>query len=437
MKSNNRRSQLLITTLALCVGLGMLFGGHKIEWVKLFDVAIVRGVDITPNTLHEYDPATQNISAQSLVTNYESAKIFQKVIINDDSERIFENNPPSALDYAVLLESLHNRGYRHANITTRLHWDDNPELLAEGLKLRLALFNSVVIPLAVTRGPNTSALPPMLMRTIIPISQIRGDTRYVPLVNRLAIANHIIGDAENVLAGFYKIESNPPSKGQTAMLARWNDKGIIPSYELLTIMQAHSVLPSQVTIHCGKNIRLGKNGPVIEIDRYGQTTTTNPSKKSIPLPPLQADKVITQQKSSTTDDSIALIHAKGERTEPTNIINLERLNDTLSMTYAHPMLDEGITHQLLPRWAKLVILFDLAIIVYGLSSLSQRYRHLGFALTAAITLPLLYALMNLTQHWIALSSPLAMLLTGWLMTFTNNYKTPVIPEQTIAANPVD
>ncbi|HCI91613.1 MAG TPA: hypothetical protein DHV60_03550, partial [Verrucomicrobiales bacterium] len=180
MKSNNQRSQLFITTLALCVGLGMLLGGQKIEWVKLFDIAIVRGVDVTPNTLHEYDPATQNISTQSLVTNYESSKTFQKVIINNDPERIFENNPPSALDYAVLLESLYNRGYRHANITTRLHWDDNPELLAEGLKLRLALFNSVVIPLAVTRGPNTSALPPMLMRTIIPISQIRGDTRYVP-----------------------------------------------------------------------------------------------------------------------------------------------------------------------------------------------------------------------------------------------------------------
>jgi CHASE2 domain-containing sensor protein len=107
------------------------------------------------------------------------------------------------------------------------------------------------------------------------------------------------------------------------------------------------------------------------------------------------------------------------------------------MTYAHPMLDEGITHQLLPRWAKLIILFDLAIIVFGLTSLSQRYRHLGFALTAAITLPLLYALMNLTQHWMALSSPLAIVLTGWLMTFTKNYKTPTIPEQTINAHSGD
>ncbi len=429
MKLNSRSSRLLIATLALGVGVAVLFWGHKLEWVRQFDLAAVRSAEDAPGKqLHEYDPATGKISIRPLVATTEAGKTFQRVIVTDDPEKIFESSPPSALDYAVLLESLHNHGYRHVTVTTRLNWNDDPGLLADGLDLRLALFDSAVIPLAVTRGPSTGSLPKMLERTIIPDTQIHGDARLVPLVNRLTLPSHMTGDAAHVFAGFHHIESNPPAAGRIAMLARWDDKGMIPSLELLMIMQAHAVLPSQVTIHCGKYIRLGKNGPIIAIDSYGQTTTPGLTENNTPSPPLQADKLITQKKSKTALKPIAIIHAQGERTGPTNAFDANRLNQAIALTRAYPVPGDGSSHQRLPLWGKLVILFDVAVIVFLLRTMTRGNQHLGFALTAALTLPMLYAMMSLTQHWMAISAPLAALLIGWIIPFSNRRSTSVMPE---------
>lgn len=414
MKSSKRSHRTAVATLALGVGAGVLFYGHRQARVERFDLAAVATASHAANTIHEHDRTTGNITAATLVPDTGGGAAFQPVVVTDDPERIFESTPPSALDYAVLLESLHNLGYRNVNITTRLNWENEPGLLAQGLDLRLGMFDSAVIPLAVTRSPAQGAMPEMLERTLVKPRHILGDASLVPLVNRISLTPQFTGKAKGVLAGFHSIESSPPTPGRTAMLARWGDAGMIPSYELLTIMQAHAIPPAQVRIHCGSHIRLGKTGPVIAIDAYGQASAKNPTSNNQMLTPLRADHIITREKSATTLPHIATVFADGKLVAPTNAIAAGRLDAAMAMAHAFPVPGDSVLYRRLPLWAEVIVLLDLCVVIFWLRGMTRGDQHLGFALAAAFVPVLLYALMGTTQHWMAVSAPFATVLTGWL-----------------------
>lgn len=428
MKSNNGITRVLIAALAMGGGLGVLFFGHQLQWIRQFDVACVAAANTSQNIFHEYDHDTQALTSRPLVNAPERGRSFQHITITNDPERIFETRPPSALDYAVILESLHNRGYQHIILTTRLSWENDPGLSSEGLDSRLSLFDSAIVSLAVTRGPKEGSMPSMLKHALILRSQVHGNDHLVPLVNRIALPPHVDGKGKNVLAGFHRIESNPPAPNHIAMLARWEDKGMIPSIELLMIMQAHNISPKELVIHCGKHIRLGKNGPVIPIDAYGQTPTPKLTQTIESPTPIHADTLITQKKSDSLQPTIALIHASGNAVNPTNTLQADRLPQTLSLTRTFAFPGNGVTYHQLPLWAKLVILLDAAAIVFWLKGTTRINQHLGFALAVTLTFPLLLALMSINQHWIALSAPLATFLIGWLIPHSNRRATTEMPE---------
>ncbi|MFK7911625.1 MAG: hypothetical protein AB8F34_13640 [Akkermansiaceae bacterium] len=423
MKSNKRNHRITVAILALGVGAGVLFFGHHLPWVQGLDHAAVKSAEDSINVIHEYDQESDRITISTLIENPKDDISHQLIAITDDSERIFETIPPSALDYAVILESLHNRGYRHVNITTRLNWENDPGLLAAGLDLRLALFDSAVVPLAVTRGPKEGVMPKMLEKSLISFAKTHGDSKLIPVVNRTVLTPQITGSARGTLAGFYSIESNPPAEGRIAMIARWENRGMIPSYELLTIMQTHGIKPDQIVIHCGEHIRLGKNGPVIPIDSYGQTTRTAAIDLENRTTLTQADTIITRKKSEVTNPYIATIHATGKHTIPTNAIQRDELNMIIAMTNSYLIASQKIKLQRLPRWADFVILFDLTFIVFFLRGTSRSNQHLGFALTAVLFFPLLYSLISISDHWMVVSAPLAMVFTGWLVPFSSRRST--------------
>ena len=415
MKSTKRTRRLIIAALAMSVGIGVLFGGHYLEWIQRFDLAAVGSANKSNKILHEYDQKTGKIISHTITTKPTEGTQFQYVIITDDPKRVFENSPPSALDYAVILESLHNRGYQHVNITTRLNWQEEPGLLAAGLDLKLALFKSAVVPIAVTRGPQESTMPPMLQNSLIPLSQVHGNNKLIPQVNRTALNAQIQGNSKSVFAGFYKIENNPPTDGHIPLLAQWGDKGIIPSYELLTMMQAHHITPDQVVVQCGRFIRLGDTGPVIPIDAYGQTPSPTTSKNSSLPKQLHADTIITTEKTATSQPYIATIHADGKRTNSTNVIRPERIATTLTLMHAYPALKSSTSRKRLPLLAEILIVLDAAIIVFWLKTASRSDQHLGFALTTALILVTLYAIMAIINRWTLISAPMATLLIGWLI----------------------
>ena len=110
------------------------------------------------------------------INRRDKRKRVQSIQITDDPDRSLKHSPPSALDYAVILDSLHNRGYKEVILTTRMTWDQHPGLETQGLSSRLALFARSAIPLPVTRAATAQALPTPCSAPSFPCRAYRGTT---------------------------------------------------------------------------------------------------------------------------------------------------------------------------------------------------------------------------------------------------------------------
>ncbi|MCP5537785.1 MAG: hypothetical protein H7A51_16315 [Akkermansiaceae bacterium] len=414
MNKSQLKSSLLTATVATGAGVAVLLFGKWIPWIAPFDSACIQSSADTENQIYDTDPGSNTILVRTLLPQPDKGRDIQIIQVTDDPGQIFEQCPPSPLDYAIILESLKNRGYRHVVLATRMTWDQEPGLEAEGLGSRLARFDRSVIAIPVTRGATAQPIPAALQRALIRDDQVHGSHQLIPIVNQVALPAHTDGGV-NTLAGFQRIESAPAPAGNTPLLAYWEGEGLIPSLDLLTVMAAHDTRPADLVIHCGQSIRLGKNGPVIPLDDYGQTRTpTTPVTTS--LPPLKIDDLITQQPSTpmSSQSQLCVIHAVGEKTSTTNVLPDDRLTSLLALSKNSLVPGNATRLHRLPLAASIVILVDIALLACWFAGFSRWSRHLAFALTASFLFPLLLALIDLTQHWFGLSAPLATLIVAWL-----------------------
>jgi hypothetical protein len=426
LKFTHLKSRLLVPTLALGVGLAVLFLGQLTPWISAFDTACARAGSSSDKLIYDSDTTSGIISAHTLAIQPEKSRGFQLVTVTDDPDHIFEHNPPSPLDYAVILQSLHNRGYNSVILTTRMTWDEQPGLEAKGLSSRLALFKKAVIALPVTRGATAQPLPAPLQHALIPLSRIKGNHQLIPTVNQVTLPTHADGAAQT-LAGFHQIESAPSSPDHIPMLAHWQGQGLIPSIELLAIMSAHDVIPADLMIHCGKHIRLGKHGPIIPLDVYGQTRLP----KSVThthneLTPLIAEQVISQQTTApaTQPNQVALIHATGEKTSATNTLTPTRLSNLLTLSQTFLIPEKTTHHHRLPLWSEITLLLAITLAACWFKGFPPSNRHFALAITASLLFPLLLALMDITHHWFAISAPLAALISAALIPLPPQRHTP-------------
>lgn len=418
MTVKDLKPRLLIAALAAGAGLAVALSGNKIGWIRQLDAAFVMlasSYQAGEQLVSDNSREPNIVTVRTLSSKPGKARLFQNIHITDDPDRIFEHSPPSALDYAVILESLRNRGYDDVILTTRMTWDKHPGLEAEGLGSRLALFARSAIPLPVTRAATDQTPPAPLQRALIPLSQVSGNHLLIPMVNQVPLPTHTDG-GPHTLAGFSLIESAPASKGNIPLLAHWKGHGLIPSIDLLAVMTAHKVSPGELGIDCGKHIRLGAHGPVIPIDDYGQTPAPQAAAAgALELPPpLAADELITADAGHGSQEHIALIHATGKKTMATNTLPAGRLQGLLALAQSYPVPEKLVHIRRLPIWASIILIVDIALLSCWLGDLSRKDRHLAYLLTAVLLLPLLLVLLQLTQHWLGLCAPLATLITAWI-----------------------
>lgn len=415
------KPRLKIAALAAGVGLAVVLLGNKASWIRHLDATFVMAAtsyQAGEQLVAETDAHSNVITMMTLASKPGKGRLCQSIQITDDPDRIFEHSPPSALDYAVILESLHKRGYDDVVLTTRMTWDEQPGLEAAGLSSRLALFERSAIPLPVTRAATAQSPPAPLQRALIPFSGVSGNHLLIPIVNQVPLPTHTEGGA-HTLAGFSRIESAPPSENDIPLLAHWQDHGLIPSIDLLAVMTAHKVSPAQLIIDCGKHIRLGEDGPIIPIDDYGQTPAPRAAsieRGALP-PPIDAEKLISPEGKDAPKSRahIALIHAVGEKTSATNTLPADRLQSLLALLQSYPVPENLIHIHRLPIWATIILIIDIALLSCWLGDLARVERHLSYFLTAALLLPLLFVLLQLTGHWLGLSALFATLITAWII----------------------
>jgi hypothetical protein len=206
------------------------------------------------------------------------------VSLGDDIEGFFQSKPPSPIDLAVVLSNFQRLGARKAATATVLAWDAPDPIGLIALDKAISRFDSLVMAAPLTRGAVPEPMPPAFRNASVAIDTVRGDPSSFPVVNRIPITGVIFGD-ENTLAGFQSLESEKPARF-APLLARWEDR-VVFAFPLLTVLQRLDLTVDGIEIHPGEYLKLGPDGPIVPIDRYGRL--------AIPLKPVSPYAVVSAE----------------------------------------------------------------------------------------------------------------------------------------------
>jgi hypothetical protein len=184
--------------------------------------------------------------------------------IDDDPEGYFSASPLAPVDHAVIFSSLHEAGHRVIGVSHLMAWEDSEPLAMDALRKQLDRFDAAVLALPLARGAVPEPVAAPFLRWSILESDALGNVSALPQVNRIAVPNAEQGGSKSV-AGFSLLENeSDPGDAVQPLLARWGDR-IVFSFPLA----AEGLTPADVIVHVGKEIRIGKAGPVIPIDGFG------------------------------------------------------------------------------------------------------------------------------------------------------------------------
>lgn len=193
--------------------------------------------------------------------------------VGDDPHQIFDQNPPSASDNAVLLASLHELGVQQLSLMHPLTWEQPDPFAVAALEHQAQRFQRTIIACAVTRGSQEDPLPAAFQRASLPLSQIKGKVALLPRVNRLALAHSYTG-REQTWAGFSDIESSPSENGRAPLLAVWQDR-VIFSAALLNWLCSEQATIDDLDVTPGQCIFLRKKQLRLPIDDFGTISVSN------------------------------------------------------------------------------------------------------------------------------------------------------------------
>lgn len=189
------------------------------------------------------------------------------VSLGDDAEGLFQSSPPSPVDLAVILSNFHRLGARRAATAAVLAWDAPDVIGLAALDKALGRFDSLVMAVPLTRGAVPEAMPAAFRNASVSVADVAGGVSLLPVVNRIALPGIILG-GENTLAGFQTLDSEPAS-GPAPLLARWEDR-VVFAFPLLVAMQSLDLPLAGMEIRPGESLKLGPQGPLVPLDRYGR-----------------------------------------------------------------------------------------------------------------------------------------------------------------------
>ncbi|MEY3895656.1 MAG: hypothetical protein RLZZ214_1175 [Verrucomicrobiota bacterium] len=199
------------------------------------------------------------------------------VSLGDDLEGFFKSSPPAPIDMAVVFKNFQRLGAKKAATAAVLAWETPDTIELAALEKSLDRFDALTMAAPLSRGVVTAPMPPAFRRASIPVTAVHGDTSALPVVNRIPIPGVILG-GEKTRAGFSVLESETPGQF-LPLMARWEDR-VVLSFPLLTVLQRFDLPPAGMEVRLGEFLRLGPNGPIVPIDRYGRL--------ELPLKPLSA-----------------------------------------------------------------------------------------------------------------------------------------------------
>jgi hypothetical protein len=319
------------------------------------------------------------------------------IAITDDPDRIFQNSPPSPVDFAIILKNLRRLGRGTVAIGMPLAWPEPDVISLTALDQQLDELSSVVTAAPLSRGAVPSPLPPAFRRASLPVSEIRGNTRNLPVVNRVAIPDVVLGNTSS-LAGFTVLESEPDGE-PSHLLARWDDR-VVLSFHLLAALADLGIPPSQLGIHVGNFISFGKDGPHIPIDDYGRLAV-EPSPWEAPAS-IPAEKLIDAPGDflSTRRAGTVLVRNGMSAADDVSLRFSEALVPTFSYLTAPSDKTAARPFPRIPALAELLLMASLMSLILGLGNYPASSGRFALAGLAGCLLILHFTLFITTGTWL-------------------------------------
>jgi len=319
------------------------------------------------------------------------------ITISDDPDRVFQTSPPSPVDFAIILKNLRRLGRESVAIGMPLAWQETDVISLAALDQQLDALPSVVTSAPLSRGPVPSPLPPAFRRASVAVSEIHGDTRSLPIVNRVSIPDVVLGSTTS-MAGFSTLESEPDG-GFPHLLARWDDR-VVFSFHLLAALADLKVPPSHIEIHTGQFISLGKDGPYIPIDEYGRLATKPPVREA-------SHSIAAQELIAAPDDFLS-----GRRTGTVLIRSGMSAEDDVSLRFSEAIIptvsllvdpsgsSASRAFTRLPLVSELLLIASLISLMHGLGNFPKTSGRLAMAGLAGFFLILHFTLFATTGKWL-------------------------------------
>lgn len=202
--------------------------------------------------------------------------------IDDDPEGYFSTSPLAPIDHSLIFARLSEAGHKVLGVGHLMAWDEPETLSIEALRKQLDRFDTAVLALPLARGAVSEPVAAPFLRWSILESDVQGNVSALPHVNRIAVPEAEQGGTKSV-AGFSLLENEgDPGDDVQPLLAKWGDR-IVFSFPLAMEIAAEGLTfadpdepakglsPGDLIIHVGKDIRIGKAGPVIQIDEFGRS----------------------------------------------------------------------------------------------------------------------------------------------------------------------
>lgn len=336
-----------------------------------------------------------------------------------DPEKIFDTDPLSPSDVAVLLDALKKSGVASAMIGAPMAWSSPDPFALDALELVISGFSSCVTSAAVGRGAEAEPMPPAFVRASIPLTRVIGSSTDIPVVNRVALAGTFLG-RENTWAGFSIIESEMPSVDRPWLIARWGDR-IIFSSALLAVLVREEIHPEELLIEPGQFIQSPRTGHAWNIDPHGRGMVTVSSASSADL---QAPQMIRPEPADLArlqkhQPPVHLLREMGE-TMPLSL-QLRHLHSL----YEAPRLTDRVTWYRLPlktEWLVVVLVAAQSVVVAGFRTRTRWY---------SLTVVLLFWILSLLwgNTWV----PLSPTLLGMALAFRSQREPTMTPPPSSAA----
>ncbi len=261
---------LAVPLVAAAVVVAVMAAGHALEHLAFRGFA--HGVANPPMFIEDGRPGSTEAfrlrTPLSHAARPSGPADLMVVALEDDAEGLFQEFPHAAVDLALIMRNMERHGAKSAAIGATLAWEAPDTIGLITLNNALDRFETVITSVPLTRAAAAEPLPAAFRRASLDPAVVHGPHVALPVVNRPAVANAILGN-DNALAGFTSIEpSDAPSR--PPLLARWDDR-VVLAFPLLAALQQLGKTPEDLEIHIGSHIRIGgAGGMIVPIDGGGR-----------------------------------------------------------------------------------------------------------------------------------------------------------------------